>query len=463
MISISFYICFVQVDLAIKSKNIITSSEIIDGLILIGDGKITDVISSAAYGEGMGLLDFPVEDAGEAVVMPGIIDPHVHINEPGRTEWEGFETATKAAAAGGITMLVDMPLNSLPVTTSKKNLQLKLEAAKSRIHVNCGFWGGVIPGNQKELEGLLEAGALGLKTFLTHSGIEEFPNADAGHIREALLILKKYDKPLLVHCELEDGNHFRKQLEDDPSSYAAWLASRPRSWEDNAIRLMIGLCRETGARVHIVHLSSSDSVAQIRQAQKEGLPLSVETAPHYLFFDAENIPDGDTRFKCAPPIREHENNEKLWEALRENIISFIATDHSPAPPALKETASGNLATAWGGISGLQFSLPVVWTAALERNFSVTDISRWLCENPAKFLRLENSKGKIAKGFDADLCIWNPAKNFTVTENRIHHRHKITPYMNRELYGVVEQSYLNGIKISDGKSLLTKNTGKIILN
>ncbi len=433
-------------------------------MILISDGKIADVISTLSYGEEKEttLLDFPIEDVGDCVVMPGIIDPHVHINEPGRTEWEGFETATKAAASGGITTVVDMPLNSSPVTTTANNFQLKLDATKNKLFINCGFWGGVIPGNEYELEGLLSAGVLGLKAFLTHSGIDDFPNANAVQIRHALKILKKYDKPLLVHCEMEPNPGDANELAGNPNSYIAWLNSRPKSLENEAIKLMIDLCRETGARVHIVHLSSAESIEQIQQARTEGLPITVETAPHYLFFDSEMIRDGNTLYKCAPPIREKANKEKLWDALRNNIIDFIATDHSPAPAGLKEVESGNLLQAWGGIAGLQFSLPAVWTGALERNFSVTDVCKWLCENPAKFLRLDTHKGKIAKGYDADLCIWMPASNFIVKEDMIRFRHKITPYLNEELYGIVRQTYLNGNKIFDADKLLNPGGGKIIL-
>ncbi len=453
-----------QVDLAIKSKNIVTPSEIIDGMILIGNGKIVDVISSVSYGQEKeaNLLDFPIEDVGDSVVMSGIIDPHVHINEPGRTNWEGFDTATKAAAAGGITTLVDMPLNSSPVTTTKNNFQLKLNAAKNNIHVNCGFWGGVIPGNENDLEALLNSGVLGLKAFLTHSGIDEFPDTNAEQLRNAMKILKKHDKPLLVHCELDITNEGTKQVEENPQSYSAWLNSRPGTMEEKAIKLMVDLCRETGARVHIVHLSSADAIDQIQKAKAEGLPLTVETAQHYLFFDSETIPDGDTRFKCAPPIRDKANREKLWEALGNGTIDFVATDHSPAPPELKETGSGNFLQAWGGIAGLQFSLPALWTGALERNFSVTDISKWLCENPAKFLKMDSHKGKITKGFDADLCVWMPANNFVVKEEMIHHRHKITPYIDSELYGIVTQTYLMGNKIYSNGTLNTFSEGKIIL-
>ena len=453
-----------QVDFAIKSKNIITPSEIIDGMLLINDGRIADIISTVSYDAlpEASVLDFPIEDVGDHVVMSGIIDPHVHINEPGRTEWEGFDTATRSAVAGGITTVVDMPLNSTPVTTTKKNLEKKIDAAKNSAHVNCGFWGGVIPGNEKELEPLLDAGALGLKAFLTPSGIDDFPATGEKDLREALKLLKKYGKPLLVHCELSSGTG-DNLLKENPKSYAAWLESRPDKWEHDAIEMMIGLCRETGGHVHIVHLSSAGSLPQIRKAKSEGLPLTVETAPHYLYFDAGSIPDGDPRYKCAPPIRSKENRELLWEALREGVIDFIATDHSPAPADLKKIESGNLMDAWGGISGLQFSLPVTWTAALERNFSVNDITKWLCDHPAKFLKMDSHKGKIAKGYDADLCIWMPAGKFTVKEELVHHRHKITPYLNHELYGIVKQTYLHGIKIYDDGIFLNLNEGKLILD
>jgi allantoinase len=453
-----------QVELIIKSKNIFTPNKIVDGFILIGDGKILEVTNSLSYGDvpitiGMG----EAIDVGENFVMPGIIDPHVHINEPGRTEWEGFETATKAAAAGGITSMIEMPLNSSPVTTTKENFQLKLDAAKNKLHVNCGFWGGVVPDNLNVLEELLESGVFGLKAFLTHSGIDDFPNTNAEQLRKALLILKKHNKPLLVHCELDSEHEDLKWLEQNPRSYSAYLKSRPKSWEDNAIKLMIDLCRETRAHVHIVHLSSANSISQIQKAKAEGLNLTVETAPHYLFFNAEEISDGATQYKCAPPIREKENNQQLWNALLDGTIDFIATDHSPAPPELKEISSGDFKKAWGGIAGLQFSLPAVWTKMREKNISAGKILKWLCENPSQLCKLNSSKGKIEKGFDADIFVWSPDKKFTVKENIIQHRHKITPYLNRELFGVVEQTYLSGKKIFDNGSFLNLNNGKILLS
>jgi allantoinase len=441
----------------IQSKNILTPSGFIDGYVFIEGDKIVDVISSNNS------IVFPIEEVGECIVMPGIIDPHVHINEPGRTEWEGFDTATKAAAAGGIITMIEMPLNASPVTTTKNNFQIKLDAAKNKLHVNCGFWGGIVPDNLHELEELLESGVFGLKAFLTHSGIVDFPNTSAEHLRKALKILKKYGKPLLVHCELDSTHDDLKLLEQNPRSYSAYLKSRPKSWEDNAIKLMIDLCRETAAHVHIVHLSSAKSIEQIRKAKGEGLPLTVETAQHYLFFNAEEIPEGATQYKCAPPIREKQNNEQLWNALLDGTIDFIATDHSPAPSELKEIESGNFKKAWGGIGGLQFSLPAVWTKMKEKNIPMEKILKWMCESPSKLCGLQNSKGKIEKGYDADLVIWNPNEKFIVEEKNIQHRHKISPYLNQELNGVVEQTYVGGEKVYDKGSFLNLNKGKILLS
>ena len=445
-----------KIDFAIKGNNLLLPNGISPGLILVKGGKIEDVLFSLDYS-----IDTKLEDAGQNLVMAGVIDPHVHINEPGRTEWEGFDTATRAAATGGITMLVDMPLNSSPVTTSVKNLEQKIKATAQQLHVNCAFWGGVVPGNTNELEGLLESGVLGLKAFLTHSGIDEFPNSNREDLYKALLILKKYDKPLLVHCELDEFVD-NTSLNQNPRSYQAYLKSRPASWEDKAIAMMIGLCRETESRVHIVHLSSASSIEQIRAARNEGLPLTVETGQHYLFFDAESIPDGDTRFKCAPPIRERKNNDQLWRALMDGTIDFIATDHSPAPPELKEVESGDFKKAWGGIAGLQFALPVVWTAAKSKGLSIAQVAKWLNENPSRFIKCDSSKGKIKKGYDADIITWDPEKKFIVDAKKIQHRHKLTPYEGNELSGVVMQTYVNGIKVYNNGKLLNLNSGIVVL-
>ena len=443
---------------AIKSKNIITANGQISGAVIITDHIISDVVTELDNN-----FKGPIQDVGESVVMPGLIDCHVHINEPGRTEWEGFETATKAAAAGGITTLIEMPLNASPVTTSAKNFEIKLKATENKLAVNCGFWGGVVPDNLNDLDELLESGVFGLKAFLTHSGIDDFPNTSAHHLRKALAVLKKKNMPLLVHCELDEPNKDEILLTQTPRSYQAYLKSRPKEWENKAVKLMIDLCRETAAKVHIVHVSSAEAVPLIAAAKKEGLPISAETCPHYLFFNAEEIPDGATTFKCAPPIREKENNEKLWEALSNGTIDFVVTDHSPAPPNLKEIETGDFKKAWGGIAGLQFSLPVMWTAARKRGVSVETISKWMCSNVANFMQLNKQKGKIEKGFDADIVVWNPNKQFKVTTEMIQHRHKITPYKGLDLFGVVEQTYVNGSKIFDGGKMIHLNQGKILLS
>ncbi len=439
-------------NLAIISDRVLTPEGMRRAVVLVQQGKIADVLHETPGSE------WQLINAGNDVVMPGIVDPHVHINEPGRTEWEGFETATKAAIAGGITTLVDMPLNSSPVTTTAKAFDEKLKAAKGKLSSNCGFWGGIIPGNEKEIEPLVNKGVLGFKAFLTHSGIDEFPNVTEEDLRKAMPLIAKYELPLLVHCELSD--------EQQPSMggtgarlYKSYLASRPKRWENDAMALMICLCEEFNCRTHIVHLSSAEAIDQIIKAKEKGLPLTVETGQHYLYFNAEQIPEGRTEFKCAPPVREEENNEQLWEALKKGIIDFVATDHSPAPPVMKKQSTGNFMEAWGGISSIQFALPVLWTAAHKHGCDIDDMARWLCEKPARLPQLK-TKGRIEKGFDADIVVWNPEKKFVVTEDIIHHRHKITPYLGEELRGTVNQVYLGGIKVFDnGEFVLHK--GNII--
>ncbi len=409
----------------------------------------------------------PLEDVGNAVLMPGLTDPHVHINEPGRTEWEGFGTATKAAAAGGVTTLVDMPLNSSPVTISPQSFQKKLAAAEGKLHVNCGFWGGIVPKNSDGMEALLASGVLGIKAFLTHSGIDEFPNVTEVDLRKGMAAIAKSGLPLLVHCELENAaatvsaNSALSAVSTKVTSYQAYLRSRPKAWENAAVELMISLCREFGCRTHIVHLSSAEALPSIIKAKEEGLALTVETCPHYLFFNAENIPDANTRFKCAPPIREKENNEQLWEALRNGTIDFLATDHSPAPPEMKQLESGDLMKAWGGISSLQFLLPIIWTAARQRGFDLKNIVAWLVERPAAFIGQGYRKGKIAVGYDADLVVWQPEEMFGVKTENIFHRHKITPYLGQQLFGKVKQTYVGGARVFEEGKMCNLNCGKVI--
>jgi allantoinase len=396
--------------------------------------------------------------------MPGLVDTHVHINEPGRTEWEGFATATRAAAAGGVTTLIEMPLNSIPATTTAAGFREKIAAATGLLSVDVGFWGGVVPGNAAELRPLWEAGVFGFKCFLVPSGVEEFREVSESDLRVALPELAALAAPLLAHAELpgpiEDAVH--KRPKGAPAiQYATWLASRPRQAENDAIALLLCLAEEFHARIHIVHLSSSDSIAQLRQARARGVRVSVETCPHYLTFDSEEIADAATEFKCAPPIRERENREKLWTALRDGTIDFVVSDHSPCLPAMKLGEEGNFLRAWGGIASLQISLPAVWTQARSRGYALTHVAEWMCRGPARLAGLEKRKGAIAAGCDADLVIWNPDAKFRVDPARLHHRHKLTPYAGRELFGVVETTFLRGRKVFDREEFLAAPAGQIL--
>jgi allantoinase len=363
-------------------------------------------------------------------------------------------------------MLVDMPLNSSPVTTTAAAFDSKRNAAEGQLYCDCGFWGGVVPGNERDIEPLIARGVLGFKAFLTHSGIDDFPNVTEADLRKVMPIIAAHGLPLLVHCELEGATGRGMGLADgkarDPRSYGNYLLSRPARWEEDAIALMIRLCEEYKCRTHIVHLSSASALGSIRRAKEKGLPLTVETAQHYLYFAAEDIEDGNTYFKCAPPIRERENNTALWKALKEGIIDLVATDHSPAPPALKAPDSGDLVRAWGGISSLQLSLPILWTAAEQRGLGVGDLVKWLCTSPALLAGQSAIRGKIACGYRADLVIWDPWRSSKVEESGLYHRHKGTPYLGEELFGMVEQTWLRGEKIFDGGNFPSGRQGKTVL-
>jgi allantoinase len=401
-------------------------------------------------------------DVEDSVVMPGLVDSHVHVNEPGRTEWEGFETATRAAAAGGITTIADMPLNSQPVTTTLDALKAKLASTSGKLYVDTAFYGGVIPGNASSLEELIDNGVRGFKCFLIHSGIDDFPNATESDLHQAMPILARHNIPLLVHAELECAESAASDWTHQSSSYRAFLDSRPRRWENDAIDLMIKLMRQHKCPVHIVHLSSSDALPAIRAAKKEGLPLTVETCPHYLTFCAEEIADGDPRFKCAPPIRERENREKLWQAVQDGTIDFIVSDHSPCTPALKFLNEGNLHKAWGGISSLQFVLPAVWTQAKNRGATIADINRWLCVKPAQFLGLSEKKGSFQPGADADIVVWKPEAEMRIDQSMIHHRHKVTPYDGMRLLGRVEKTFVRGQKVFEQDKHAQHTIGETLL-
>jgi allantoinase len=430
-----------------------------------------------------------VLDAGDLVVSAGIVDTHVHVNEPGRTEWEGFDTATRAAAAGGVTTIVDMPLNSVPATTSVRGLDAKREAARRQCHVDVAFWGGVVPGNHGELNALVDAGVRGFKCFLVPSGVDEFPAVDEADLRQALPILATRGVPLLVHAEsprviAEWGMRNAERALPrnprnpqsaipnpqsaipnpqspipNPQSYATYLATRPPEAEVDAIRLMIRLASEFGVRTHIVHVAAAEAVNEIARARASGVPITAETCPHYLTFAAEDVPDGATVYKCAPPIRESWHREALWEGLVGGMLDLVATDHSPAPPALK--CAGDFLRAWGGIASLELSLAATWTGARARGCGPPDLARWMSAAPASLAGLTDRKGAIAVGRDADLIVWDPDAVFTVDAPALQQRHKQTPYAARRLLGVVRTTLLRGERVWDAGRLVKAGGGHLL--
>jgi allantoinase len=448
-------------DLIIRGQKVVMPDEIAPAAVHIREGIISEVGAYDDIPQGCAVID-----ASEtSVLMPGLVDTHVHVNEPGRTEWEGFQTATRAAAAGGVTTIVEMPLNSIPPTTTLENFQAKLAAADGKCAVDVGFWGGVVPGNTSELSRLSDAGVLGFKCFLVHSGVDEFPNVTEADLREAMPELARLGAVLIVHAEVPEAiDEALKEVGEtplEPRKYSTFLKSRPRAAENEAVQLMIRLCREMGTRVHIVHHSSSDALPALRQARAEGLPLTIETCPHYLLFASEDIPDGATEFKCCPPVRERENREELWRALDEGLIEMVVSDHSPCPPGMKSLGTGNFLEAWGGISSLQLRLPIMWTEGSERGYSISHLAEWLCRAPARLVGLDNRKGAIAAGYDADILVWNPQEKFRVEAAMLHHRHKLTPYAGQILSGVVEETYLRGRKVYDRGQFLEKPSGVML--
>ena len=448
-----------QPDLIIRGSRVVLPGSTVAASIHILNGRIVGIRDFNDIPAGCEL----VEADNDCVVMAGLVDTHVHVNEPGRTDWEGFESATRAAAAGGVTTIIDMPLNSIPPTTTKNGFEEKLASARGKCHVDVGFWGGVVPGNTAELASMYESGVVGFKCFLVHSGVEEFPNVTEADLRVAMPELKRLNALLIVHAEVP-GPMERiapPTQQGEPSQYQTFLESRPRAAEDEAIGLMIRLSREFDARVHIVHHSSADALPMLRQARAAGVKITAETCPHYLFFAAEQISNGATEFKCCPPIRERENREHLWEALRAGIIQMVVSDHSPCPPDLKQRETGNFLTAWGGISSLQLRLPIVWTEARKRGHTLEDLSQWLCAAPADLVNLNHKKGKIETGFDADIVIWNPEEKFSVEGRSLHHRHKVTPYAGEVLAGTVQKTFLRGKKIYDEGRVEAQATGQMV--
>ncbi|GGV13406.1 allantoinase [Actinomadura cremea] len=437
--------------LVIRSRRVVTADGERPAAVTVRDGRVAAIgpyaaPSGADTGTGTGAADV---DLGDTALLPGLVDTHVHVNEPGRTEWEGFATATRAAAAGGVTTLVDMPLNSLPPTTGPSALAVKRAAAGGACHVDVGFWGGAIPGNLAELRPLHDRGVFGFKCFTADSGVPEFPPLPPDGMRAAFAEIASFDGLVIVHAE-------------DPGSltvpadgrYAAFLASRPPSAERLAVEAVVRLAEETGVRAHILHLSAADCLAPLAAARSAGLPVTAETCPHYLTLTADDA-DG-TAFKCCPPIRDPGNREELWRGLADGVISCVVSDHSPCTPELKR---GDFASAWGGVSSLQLGLPAVWTAARDRGHALADVAGWMSRAPAGLARVPG-KGAIEVGRDADLVAFDPDAAFTVDPAALHHRHPVTPYAGRVLTGAVRTTWLRGAPVGSVPSgrLLNRSEG-----
>src|SRR5687768_3438136 len=446
-------------DLCIRGRRVITPEGDGPAAVHVGGGRIVEVTEYDDVPEGC-----PVVEAGESVLMPGLVDSHVHVNEPGRTRWEGFASATRAAARGGVTTIVDMPLNSVPTTTTPDALREKMEAARGQCLVDVAFWGGLVPGNLGLLAAMHEGGVVGFKCFLIDSGVQDFPNVSEGELHAAMFELARLDATLIVHAEMPGPVEAAARTLGacDPRRYETFLRSRPRAAEDEAVALLLRLCRETGARVHVVHHSSSDSLPLLREARQAGLPFTAETCPHYLTFAAEDVPDGATEFKCCPPVRERENRALLWAALADGTIDMVVSDHSPCPPEMKRKPEGDFIKAWGGIASLQFRLPVMWTEASRRGHTLHDLARWLSREPARLAGLYGRKGALTAGRDADIVIFDPEAPSRVEAATNEHRHKLTPYEGMELKGEVVATYLRGEKVYERGVFGETPTGTLLL-
>ncbi|MCX5403657.1 allantoinase AllB [Streptomyces sp. NBC_00335] len=426
------------VELVLRSTRVITPEGTRAASVAVAGGKIAAVLPYEA--------DVPagarLEDFGDDVLLPGLVDTHVHVNDPGRTEWEGFWTATRAAAAGGITTILDMPLNSLPPTTTTANLVVKQDVARTKAHVDVGFWGGALPDNVKDLRPLHDAGVFGFKCFLSPSGVDEFPLLDQEQLAASLAEITGFGGLLIVHAE--DPHHLESAPQNAGPKYADFLASRPQDAENTAIQNLIDQAKRLNARVHVLHLSSASALPLIAAAKAEGVRITVESCPHFLTLTAEEVPDGATEFKCCPPIRESANQDVLWDALADGTIDCIVSDHSPSTADLK---TGDFATAWGGISSLQLGLPAIWTEAKKRGHALEDVVRWMSAAPAALAGLA-SKGAIEAGRDADFAVLAPEETFTVDPAELHHRNQVTAYAGKTLHGVVKSTWLRGAQIAD---------------
>ncbi|XP_055704676.1 allantoinase isoform X2 [Phlebotomus papatasi] len=407
-----------------------------------------------------------IVDFGDLIIMPGLVDSHVHINDPGRSEWEGFATATKAAAAGGFTTIADMPLNSIPPTTTVENLRAKTNVAHGKVYVDVAFWGGLIPGNASSLMPLVQNGVIGFKCFLCPSGVPEFPHVNEEQVEEAFKILEGTESLLAFHAELECGSHGMSIMEENPKKYSTYLHSRPSIMEKKAIDMVTRLSAKYNVRTHIVHLSSADPLPVIKEARMNGARLTLETCHHYLTLSAEEIPDAHTEYKCSPPIRTAENRMKLWEAIKARDIDMIVSDHSPSTPGIKlltyGKSRGDFMRAWGGISSVQFGLSLFWTHCQSHELTLNDLHRLLCQEPAKLLGIDSWKGRIAVGYDADFCVWDPDASFAITSDIIHFQNKANPYMGKVVRGKVHATVLRGLIVFKEDEPFANPMGKLIL-
>ncbi|HET6988692.1 MAG TPA: allantoinase AllB [Kribbella sp.] len=426
-------------DLLIRGRRVVRTAGETACAVGVRDGQI---VAIAPYDADLpAARQFELSD--DEVLLPGLVDSHVHVNDPGRTEWEGFTTATRAAAAGGVTTIIDMPLNSIPPTCDVPALELKRKTALPQAYVDIGFWGGAIPDNVPELRPLHEAGVFGFKCFLLHSGVDEFPPLEQSQVEDAMAEISEFDGLLIVHAE--SAHRIDHAPPPDGASYSAFLRSRPRVAENAAVVEVILLARQSGCRVHILHVSSAEVLPIIARARDTGVRITAETCPHYLTFAAEDIPDGATQYKCCPPIREAANRELLWEGLRDGTIDLVVSDHSPSTIDLKHLDTGDFGTAWGGIASLQLGLPAVWTEARRRGFTLTDVARWMSAAPAAQVGLQ-TKGRIEIGSDADFCVLAPDDTFVVDAQSLQHKNAITPYDGRTLDGVVRSTWLRGDRV-----------------
>ena len=428
-----------ELDVVFRARRVITTAGEVARCVGVRNGSI---VAIEPYDAGLD-ADRVIELDSDEVLLPGLVDSHVHVNDPGRSEWEGFASATRAAAAGGVTTIIDMPLNSIPPTTDVAALEVKRKTATGQAFVDVGFWGGAVPGNLADLRGLHDAGVFGFKCFLLHSGVDEFPHLEPDDLQAAMREVRSFGALMIVHAE--DSHAIDHAPTAHGESYRDFLASRPRGAENLAIAQVIELARWTGCRMHVLHLSSSDALPMIRSARRDGLQLTVETCPHYLTFSAEEIADGATQFKCCPPIREADNRELLWQGVADGTIDCIVSDHSPCTPELKRFDIGDFGVAWGGISSLQLGLPAIWTEARRRGHALTDVVRWMASGPAAQAGLLR-KGQIALGYAADLCVFAPDDSFVVDVERLHHKNPVTPYAGRPLAGVVRSTWLRGERI-----------------